>query len=95
MTSGDAYEGWSTVFFQCLDSKGDPKMTMVFQLVSPKSPKIVQNDQKNTIFNLRQVYTPSKGPERGQSAGFTPSGSPKGCKNRILVTIRPFHKNIH
>ena len=50
--------------------------------VLPKMPKIAQNDQKNTIFNLRQVYTPSQRPDGGQNAVFTPLGSWNGCKNR-------------
>ena len=58
MTSDDTYEGWYTVFFQCLHSKGDSNMAMTFQRFCPKcrkSSKIAQNDQKNTIFNLRQA----------------------------------------
>ena len=71
--------------FCVVHSKGDPNMAMVLQRFGPKCPKsikIAQNDQKNTIFNLRQVYTPSKRPDGGQNAVFTPLGSPKGCKNR-------------
>jgi len=48
MASNNTREGWSSVFFPGLHSKGVPKMAMVFQRVRIKMPKSTQNDQKKT-----------------------------------------------
>ena len=47
MTSGDTYEGWSTVFFQWFHSKGIPRWPWYFNGFAPKCPKLLKMTKKH------------------------------------------------
>ena len=73
MTSGATYEGWSSVFFLDLHSKGVPKMAMIFQRVCPKMPKTAQTRSKRPKkrdFFIKTEITPCTCEHSGKSSVF-------------------------
>jgi len=58
-----------------------------------KSPKMLQNVPKHTIFNLCQAYTPRRGQKVGPNAISNQLDSPKGIGNRTWRTVLDFFGN--
>ena len=71
---------------QCSSSRLDFRRLPIayrdFSQNAQNGQKVPQNGEKNTIFNLSQVYTPPWGREGGPNAFFLTSASPKRERKR-------------